>query len=32
VHLAGHLLNSSGRLLAMKGILPEDEIKRLPAG
>lgn len=32
VHLAGHLLNSSGCLLAMKGILPEDEIKRLPAG
>jgi len=32
VRLAGHLLNSSGCLLAMKGILPEDEIKRLPAG
>ena len=32
VRLAGHLLNSTGRLLAMKGILPEDEIKRLPPG
>lgn len=32
VRLAGHLPNSTGRLLAMKGILPEDEIKRLPLG
>lgn len=30
--LAGHLLKPSGRLLAMKGVLPEDEIKRLPSG
>ncbi len=32
VRLAGHLLNPGGRLLAMKGILPEEEIKRLPSG
>ena len=30
--LAGHLLKPSGRLLAMKGVLPEDELKRLPSG
>lgn len=30
--LAGHLLKPSGQLLAMKGVLPEDEIKRLPSG
>ena len=32
VRLAGHLLNPGGLLLAMKGVLPEDEIKRLPSG
>ena len=32
VRLAGHLLAQGGRLYAMKGQLPEDEIKRLPAG
>ena len=30
VCLAGHLLKQDGRLYAMKGQLPEDEIKRLP--
>ncbi|MDP2825851.1 MAG: 16S rRNA (guanine(527)-N(7))-methyltransferase RsmG [Sulfuritalea sp.] len=30
VHLAGHLLAPNGRLYAMKGLLPEDEISRLP--
>ena len=30
--LAGHLLKPSGRLLAMKGVIPEDELKRLPSG
>jgi 16S rRNA (guanine527-N7)-methyltransferase len=30
--LAGHLLKPSGQLLAMKGVLPEDELKRLPSG
>lgn len=32
VLLAGHLLAPGGRLLAMKGIHPHDEIARLPAG
>jgi 16S rRNA (guanine527-N7)-methyltransferase len=32
VLLAGHLLAPGGRLLAMKGILPHEEIARLPAG
>lgn len=32
VRLAGHLLTQSGRLYAMKGLLPEDEISRLPNG
>jgi len=32
VRLAGHLLAQDGRLYAMKGQLPEDEIKRLPPG
>ena len=32
VRLAGHLLAQDGRLYAMKGQLPEDEIKRLPSG
>ena len=30
--LAGHLLTPGGRLLAMKGIEPQDEIARLPTG
>jgi len=29
---SGHLLNKGGRLLAMKGKLPRDEIAALPAG
>lgn len=32
VRLAGHLLASGGRLLAMKGVHPQEEIDRLPAG
>jgi 16S rRNA (guanine527-N7)-methyltransferase len=32
VRLAGHLLTRGGRLYAMKGLLPEDEISRLPPG
>lgn len=32
VRLAGHLLKPSGRLLAMKGILPDEELRRLPSG
>jgi 16S rRNA (guanine527-N7)-methyltransferase len=32
VRLAGHLLVSGGRLYAMKGVMPADEIGRLPAG
>ena len=32
VRLAGHLLAPSGRLLAMKGVNPEQEIAQLPAG
>ena len=32
VRLAGHLLAQGGRLYAMKGQMPEDEIKRLPPG
>lgn len=32
VRLAGHLLKPDGRLLAMKGTLPEEEIRRLPSG
>lgn len=32
VRLAGHLPAQGGRLYAMKGQLPEDEIKRLPPG
>ena len=32
VRLAGHLLATGGRLLAMKGAHPQDEIAQLPAG
>lgn len=32
VRLAGHLLTQGGRLYAMKGLLPEEEISRLPPG
>lgn len=32
IDLGGHLLAPHGRLLAMKGVLPDDEINALPAG
>ena len=32
VRLAGHLLAPGGRLMAMKGLLPQEEIERLPDG
>ncbi|MBA3487927.1 MAG: 16S rRNA (guanine(527)-N(7))-methyltransferase RsmG, partial [Lysobacter sp.] len=32
VELGGHLLRPEGRLLAMKGAFPADEIASLPAG
>ena len=32
LELGGHLLTPAGRLLAMKGVLPTDEIAALPAG
>ncbi|MEO6365546.1 MAG: 16S rRNA (guanine(527)-N(7))-methyltransferase RsmG [Luteimonas sp.] len=32
VEVGGHLLNSGGRLLAMKGARPDAEIAELPAG
>lgn len=32
VELAGHLLAPGGRMFAMKGVYPEEEIARLPAG
>ena len=32
LELGGHLLKPDGRLLAMKGVLPTDEIAALPAG
>jgi 16S rRNA (guanine527-N7)-methyltransferase len=32
VRMAGHLARNDGRLLAMKGALPESELEDLPAG
>jgi 16S rRNA (guanine527-N7)-methyltransferase len=32
VRVAGHLAGQDGRLLAMKGKVPDDELKALPAG
>jgi len=32
LQLGGHLLKARGRLLAMKGAIPDDEIAALPAG
>jgi 16S rRNA (guanine527-N7)-methyltransferase len=32
VNWSGHLLAEQGRFIAMKGIMPTEEIKRLPAG
>ena len=32
LELGGHLLKPAGRLLAMKGVVPGDEIAALPAG
>ena len=32
VRVAGHLAGRDGRLLAMKGKVPDDELKALPAG
>lgn len=32
LELGGHLLTPAGRLLAMKGVLPTEEIATLPAG
>ena len=32
LELGGHLLKPEGRLLAMKGVVPQDEIAALPAG
>jgi 16S rRNA (guanine527-N7)-methyltransferase len=32
IRLAGHLPGPNGRLYAMKGVAPEDEMNRLPSG
>jgi 16S rRNA (guanine527-N7)-methyltransferase len=32
VELGGHLLKPAGKLLAMKGVVPDEEIAALPAG
>ncbi|MDA8259592.1 MAG: 16S rRNA (guanine(527)-N(7))-methyltransferase RsmG [Betaproteobacteria bacterium] len=32
IRLGGHLLTKGGRLYAMKGLLPEEEMSRLPPG
>jgi 16S rRNA (guanine527-N7)-methyltransferase len=32
INWSHHLLQSGGRYIAMKGVLPQDEIARLPAG
>jgi 16S rRNA (guanine527-N7)-methyltransferase len=32
VRVGGHLLRPGGRLLAMKGVVPDEEIAELPAG
>jgi 16S rRNA (guanine527-N7)-methyltransferase len=32
VNWSGHLLSNCGRFIAMKGVLPQEEITRLPAG
>jgi 16S rRNA (guanine527-N7)-methyltransferase len=32
VNWSGHLLAKGGRFIAMKGVLPQEEIARLPAG
>jgi 16S rRNA (guanine527-N7)-methyltransferase len=32
VNWSGHLLSDHGRFIAMKGVLPQEEITRLPAG
>jgi 16S rRNA (guanine527-N7)-methyltransferase len=32
VRVAGHLAGRNGRLLAMKGKVPEEELKAIPTG
>jgi 16S rRNA (guanine527-N7)-methyltransferase len=32
INLSGHLLAKEGRFIAMKGVLPEDEVAHLPVG